>query len=245
MSVFVRFIIINQIGLLIPKEVTDSGYRLYSEENLETLQQILFFKELNFTLKEIKKIINSPSFNQQEALVLQRKMLVEKRNKIDKMIDTIEKTIKHMAGEIQMTNEERFGGINIGFNQFEEEARLRWGNQSVDEINAKLKKMSKDEQNNLSARWDKIFNKLACLRDQPHESSEVQATIKDWYDFLNTNFSKYSLDAFYGLGQLYINDKRFTKNIDRYGEGLAKFTSEAMRVFTINQIRGDSNEINN
>lgn len=172
-------------------------------------------------------------------------MLVEKRKKIDKMIDTIDKTIKHMAGEIQMTNEERFGGINIGFNQFEEEARLRWGNQSIDEINAKLKRMSKDEQNNLSDRWDKIFNKLACLRDQSHESSEVQATIKEWYDFLNTNFSKYSLDAFYGLGQLYINDKRFTKNIDQYGEGLAKFMSEAMRVFTINQIRGDNNEINN
>src|SRR5690625_4997740 len=74
-------------------------------------------------------------------------MLIEKRRKVDKMIDTIDKTIKHMAGVIQMTNEERFGGNNVGFNQFEEEARLRWGNQSIDEINAKLKKMSKDEQN--------------------------------------------------------------------------------------------------
>lgn len=71
----------DQIGLLTPKEITDSGYRLYSEENLETLQQILFFKELGFTLKEIKKIINSPLFNRQEALILQRKMLIEKRKK--------------------------------------------------------------------------------------------------------------------------------------------------------------------
>src|SRR5690625_2878259 len=133
----------DQIGLLTPKEITDSGYRLYSEDNLETLQQILFFKELGFTLKEIKKIINSPSFNQQEALILQRKMLIEKRRKVDKMIDTIDKTIKHMAGVIQMTNEERFGGNNVGFNQFEEEARLRWGNQSIDEIKAKLRKSSK------------------------------------------------------------------------------------------------------
>ena len=235
----------DQIGLLSPKEITDSGYRLYSEENLETLQQILFFKELGFTLKEIKKIINSPSFNRQEALILQRKMLIEKRNKVDKMIETIDKTIKHMAGEIQMTNEERFEGINVGFNQFEEEARRRWGNQSIDEINAKLKGMSKDEQNDLSDRWDMIFNKLACLRDQSPESHEVQATIKEWYDFLNKNFSKYSLDAFYGLGQLYINDERFTKNIDQYGEGLAKLMSEAMEVFTNNQKRGDSNENNN
>src|SRR5690625_4451161 len=79
----------DQIGLLTPKEITDSGYRLYSEENLETLQQILFFKELGFALKEIKKIINSPSFNRQEALILQRKMLIEKRNKVDKMLETM------------------------------------------------------------------------------------------------------------------------------------------------------------
>lgn len=235
----------DQIGLLTPKEITDSGYRLYSEENLETLQQILFFKELGFTLKEIKNIINSPSFNRQEALILQRKMLLEKRNKVDKMLETIDKTIKHMAGEIQMTNEERFEGINFGFNQFEEEARRRWGNQSIDEINAKLKGMFKDEQKDLSDRWDMIFNKLACLRDQSPESQEVQATIKEWYDFLNKNFSNYSLDAFYGLGQLYINDERFTKNIDQYGEGLAKLMSEAMKVFTNNQIRGGSNENNN
>ncbi|KIO69446.1 hypothetical protein B4064_1206 [Caldibacillus thermoamylovorans] len=129
----------DQIGLLTPKEITDSGYRLYSEENLETLQQILFFKELGFTLKEIKKFINSPSFNRQEALILQRKMLIEKRNKVDKMIETIDKTIKHMAGEIQMTNEKRFEGINVGFNKFEKEVRCRWGNKSIDEIYTKLK----------------------------------------------------------------------------------------------------------
>ncbi|QDX94449.1 MerR family transcriptional regulator [Brevibacillus laterosporus] len=225
----------DQIGLLTPKETTDSGYRLYSEENLEKLQQILFFKELGFSLKEIKKIINSPSFNQQEALILQRKMLIEKRHRVDKMIETIDKTIKFMMGEIQMTNEERFEGINFRHNQYEQEARQRWGNQPVDETYAKLEGMTKDEQKGLSEKWDMIFNKLALLRGQSPKSQEVQATIKEWYDFLNKNFGKYSLDAFYGLGQLYIDDERFTKNIDQYSEGLAKFMSDAMEVFTVNQ----------
>ncbi|ASB67653.1 Mercuric resistance operon regulatory protein [Bacillus velezensis] len=81
----------DQIGLLTPQETTDSGYRLYSEENLEQLQQILFFKELDFSLKEIKEIINSPSFNRREALLLQKKMLIEKRNRVDKMIETIDR----------------------------------------------------------------------------------------------------------------------------------------------------------
>ncbi len=81
----------DQIGLLTPQETTDSGYRLYSEENLEQLQQILFFKELDFSLKEIKEIINSPSFNRREALLLQKKILIEKRNRVDKMIETIDR----------------------------------------------------------------------------------------------------------------------------------------------------------
>lgn len=225
----------DQIGLLTPKETTNSGYRLYSEENLETLQQILFFKELGFSLKEIQKIIYSSSFNRREVLLLQRKMLIEKRNNIDKMINTIDKTIKYMLGEIKMTNEEKFDGINFSHKSYEQEARKLWGDQSVDNINAKLERMSEVEQKSLSERWDMIFNKLALFRDYSPESYEVQAIIKEWYVFLNENFSNYSFDEFCGLGQLYIEDDRFTKNIDQYGEGLAKFMSKAMKVFTNNQ----------
>lgn len=225
----------DEIGLLTPKETTESGYRLYSEENLEILQQILFFKELGFSLKDIKRIISSPAFDRKEALILQQKMLIEKRSRIDKMIVTIDKTIKNLKGELQMTNEEKFEGINFNDNPYEQEARERWGDSSVDHAKGKLGKMSKDEQKSLAKRWEEIFHKLGDLRDQPAESKEVQTAIKEWYDFLNKNFGKYSLDAFYGLGQLYIDDERFTKNIDQYGEGLAKFMSEAMKIFTDNQ----------
>ncbi|MBA4538392.1 MerR family transcriptional regulator [Bacillus aquiflavi] len=229
----------DEIGLLTPNEITESGYRLYSEKNLEQLQQILFFKELGFSLKEIKHIINSPTFDRKEALILQRKMLLEKRNRIDKMIVTIDKTIKHMMGEIQMTKEEKFAGIHFSHNPYEQEARERWGDQTVDQTNAKLAKMSKNEQKHLSERWQLIFQKLALLLDQSPDSLEVQAAIKEWYDFLNEHFGQYSLEAFNGLGQLYIDDERFTKNIDKYGEGLAKFMSEAMSVFTVKG-RGDN-----
>ncbi|WP_147803843.1 MerR family transcriptional regulator [Alkalicoccus halolimnae] len=225
----------DEIGLLPPEEITESGYRLYSEENIEMLQQILFFKELGFSLKEIKKIISSSSFNRQEALILQRKMLVEKRKRLDKMIVTIDKTIKSGRGEIEMTNEEKFEGINFQDNPYEQEARERWGDSYVDTADKKLRKMSQDEQTDLSERWDMILNKLADLREQPPESREVQETIKEWYEFLNHNFSSYSPDMFYGLGQLYIDDERFTKNIDKHGKGLAEFMSEAMKIFAVNQ----------
>ncbi|AOC55566.1 MerR family transcriptional regulator [Bacillus pumilus] len=235
----------DQIGLLIPKKVTDNHYRLYSEENLETLQQILFFRELGFPLKEIKKMMHNPSFDKKEAFILQRNMLLEKRNKFDKMIENIDKTLQHLLGETHYTYKERFENMNMKFSQYGEEARHRWGNQTVDEVGSKLNNLSKDEQIELSNRWNSIFNKLASLRNHSPKSKEVQIVIKQWYNFLNENFSYYSLDAFYGLGQLYIQDGRFTKNIDRYGEGLASFVSEAMKVFTTLYKREHNNEDDN
>ncbi|APT50805.1 MerR family transcriptional regulator [Bacillus safensis] len=232
----------DKIGLLTPSEVTDNRYRLYSEENLETLQQILFFRELGFPLKEIQKMMHNPSFNKKEAFMLQRKMLIEKRDNLNKMIGNIDKTLQHLTGETQYTYKERFENMNMKFSQYEEEARHRWGNQAVDEVSSKLNHLSKDEQIELSDSWDSILNKLASLRSHSPKSKEVQIVIKQWYDFLNENFRYYSLDAFYGLGQLYIQDERFKKNIDRYGDGLASFMSEAMKVFTTLHKRGNSFE---
>ncbi|MED0658738.1 MerR family transcriptional regulator [Bacillus smithii] len=222
----------DEIGLLVPEETTESGYRLYSDENLETLQQILFFKELGFPLKKIKDIIYNPSFDRQEALELQRQMLMEKRERLDQMIATIEKTIKHMKGEILMSNKEKFEGFDFRHHPYEEEARKRWGDEAVDRANAKVRNMTKEEQKALSQEMESIYQKLAVLRHQSPESEEAQAAIKEWHDFLNNHFNQYyTLDVFKGLGQLYVEDERFTKNIDQYGEGLAEFMRDAMRIF--------------
>lgn len=224
----------DEIGLLVPENTTESGYRLYSKGNLETLQQILFFKELGFSLKKIKEIINNPSFDRQKALILQRNMLIEKRCQLDKMIETIDKTIKHERGEIQMTDKEKFEGFDFSHNPYEEEARSLWGDEAVDNANAKLASMDEREQKTLSDSMNAIYKKLATLRNGSPESKEAQAAIKEWYNILNNNFGNYSLDAFKGLGQMYVDDERFTKNIDKFGEGLAKFMRDAMAVFADN-----------
>ena len=113
----------DEIGLLIPDDTTGSGYRVYSDENLETLQQILFFRELGFPLKKIKEIIHNPSFDRQEALEIQHKMLLEKKNRLNKMIRTLEKTIQYSKGEIKMSNKEKFEGFDFSQNPYEQEAR--------------------------------------------------------------------------------------------------------------------------
>ncbi len=221
----------DEIGLLTPEQTTESGYRIYSDENLETLQQILFFKELGFPLKKIKQILDRPSFDRNEALIMHKKMLIEKRERIDKMIATIDKTILHSKGEVTMTNKEKFEGFDFSDNPYEDEARERWGDEAVDNSNKKIANMSNEEKAKLQQACNDIYQKLATIRHQSPESDEAQIAIKAWYDLLNNNFGTYTLDAFKGLGQMYTADERFTKNIDQFGEGLAKFMSEAMAVY--------------
>src|SRR5690625_1767128 len=219
----------NEIGLLIPVETTEAGYRVYSEKNLETLQQILFFKELGFPLKKIKEIIDSPSFDRLEALEMQHNMLLEKKSRLDKMIETIEKTIQHSKGEIQMSNQEKFEGFDFSHNPYEQEARERWGDQAVDDANEKAKNMTAFDQE----KFNDIFRSLATLRHLSPDSKEAQKGIKEWYQLLN-KMGNYSLEAFKGLGKMYVVDERFTKNIDEFGEGLAIFMRDAMAFYADN-----------
>ncbi|MGY0693464.1 MerR family transcriptional regulator [Virgibacillus sp. FSP13] len=220
----------DEIGLLTPASTTESGYRLYSDNDLETLQQILFFKEIGFPLKKIKGIISSPSFDRKEALELHRKMLIEKRSRLDKMISTIDKTIQHSKGEINMSAKEKFEGFDFSHNPYEQEARDRWGDKAVDESNAKVDNMSKGEQKALEDDFNVLYKKLAEIRHEPPESDIAQENIKVWFDYLN-KVGTYSLDAFKGLGQMYVDDDRFRKNIDQFGEGLAEFMRDAMAVY--------------
>ncbi len=171
----------DEIGLLTPDKITESGYRVYSDENLEILQQILFFRELGFPLKKIKEIIYRPSFNRQEALEIHHHLLLEKRRRLDKMIETLEKTIRHSKGEIQMTNKEKFDGFDFSHNPYEQEARERWGDKAVDDANQKAKNMTKFDQE----KFNEIYRNLATLRHFSPDSKEAQAAIEEWYVFLN------------------------------------------------------------
>lgn len=219
----------DEIGLLTPDKTTEAGYRIYSDENLETLQQVLFFKELGFPLKKIREIIDSPTFEHQEALEMQRKMLLEKKCRLEKMIMTIEKTIKHSKGEIQMTNQEKFEGFDFSSNPYEDEARERWGDKAVDEANENVKNMAPFDQDKMI----EVYGKLAAARYLSPDSKEAQEAISEWYQLLN-KIGHYSPEAFKGLGQMYVDDERFTKNIDKFGEGLSLFMRDAMAIYADN-----------
>lgn len=217
----------DEIGLLVPDDTTEAGYRIYSDENLEMLQQILFFKELDFPLKKIKEIIERPTFERQEALEIQHGMLLDRKSRLEKMIRTIEKSLQYEKGEITMSNKEKFEGFDFSHNPYEQEAREKWGDKAVNQANEKAKGMTEFDQE----RFNEIFRHLAELRQLEPASIEAQNGIDKWFKYLNTMGNSYSLEAFKGLGQMYIDDPRFTKNIDKFGEGLAIFMRDAMAVY--------------
>ncbi|WP_226658771.1 MerR family transcriptional regulator [Pseudalkalibacillus hwajinpoensis] len=221
----------DQIGLLSPG-TTDNGYRVYTEDDLEKLQQILFFRALDFPLKKIKTIMDRPDFDHLEALHFQKKRLHQKKKRLETIIATIDHTIQHMKGERDMTDKEKFNGLDFSQNQYEQEAREKYGEEAVNRSTQKLNSLSNNEKDALSQSFHRIYQKLAAIRQGSPASEKAQNAIHEWYEILNNHVGyHYTLEAFRALGQMYIEDQRFTKNIDQYGEGLALFMRDAMNVY--------------
>lgn len=217
----------DDIGLIRPKRSGSNAYRQYTDEDLAKLQQVLFFKKLGFKLSHIKEIINQPGYSQEEALVMQKRMLQKEMARISKMMETIDLTIRNIQGEIDMTNEEKFKGIDFSQNPYEQEAKERWG---ADAVEATKEKIARKDRKSLEERFDEIYTGLADIRHLDPSSGEAQAHIEEWYVYLN-EVGDYSLEMFKSLGDMYVEDERFRKNIDRYGEGLAEFMRAAMKEY--------------
>ncbi|WP_413366540.1 TipAS antibiotic-recognition domain-containing protein [Lysinibacillus sp. 3P01SB] len=129
-----------------------------------------------------------------------------------------------------MSNQEEFHGFDFSRNPYEQEARNKWGDKAVDEANEKAKSMTAFDQE----KFNEMFRSLAAIRHLSPASKEAQEKMKEWYQLLN-KMGTYSLDAFKGLGEMYVDDKRFMKNIDGFGDGLAKFMRDAMAVYADTQ----------
>lgn len=230
----------DKIGLLKPESVSAAGYRLYSDENLDRLQQILFFKELNFSLQEIKIILGSPNFDKKEALKVHRQLLLEKKLRLEKIIQSVDKTINSMEGEFKMDKKEILNVFNMTEieehqRKYSKEVKEKYGNTSAyKESNKKTSKYTKEDWSNIMKGWDKIYKKLASLMDKNPDDNEVQESVHQFREHISKNFYDCTPEIFRGLGELYVNDERFTDNIDKYKVGLSKFLREAINVYCDN-----------
>ncbi|WP_099204641.1 MerR family transcriptional regulator [Scatolibacter rhodanostii] len=220
----------DEIGLLCPQRNPQNDYREYREEDIDALQQILFFKECGFSLTQIKALLQQPDFNQEKAFELQKKFLLHEKKRIDQMLKTLNKTMQAQKGEIVMSQKEKFDGFDFTQNPYEEEAKNLWGKQAVQHVN----ELPTEGKMDLGEDMQNLFIELAQITAEP-DSEETQQAMKKMFAFFNSRFGyQYTPQAFAGVGQLYITDERFQKNIDQFREGLSAFLAESMKIFAEN-----------
>lgn len=220
----------DEIGLLKPHKITDSGYRLYDSADLELLQQILFFKELDFSLDDIKKIITSPQYDRESALKNHKALLIKKKNRIENLISLVDNTLKgaHDMSFKQFDMSE----IEACKKNYEKEVKDRWGNtQAFKESQEKTKDYSSEQWKMMSDEGSLILKEFGENRHIDPSGEKALALVKKWQDYISSSFYNCTNEILSCLGLMYIQDERFTKNIDKNGEGTALFMSQAIKAF--------------
>jgi DNA-binding transcriptional MerR regulator len=210
----------DQIGLLRPARVDkDSGYRYYDEASLLRMQQILFYRELDFPLKDICRILSSPDYDSKQALAEQRQLLCLKKQRLERLIAAID---DHVKGEINM-----HAFDNREFDQYREEVKEKWGHTQA---YAEYQQKNKQDYNALSAGMDAIMAEFAACKAQGHApaSKEAQVLVKKLQGYITEHFYNCTDAILAGLGEMYVADDRFRANIDRHGDGTAEFIRQAI-----------------
>ena len=220
----------DQIGLLKPATHSASGYRLYGEKELERLQQILFFRELGFDLKEIKKILGDRNFDRKRALLEHRKLLIQRQDRLRQLIGSVDRTLKSMQKGTPM-NAQMFEGFDAS--KYEEEARQRWGNTPEFEASVKrAKSYTKQDWDQIKAEGADIMQHLAALIDRDPADKDVQKWIARHHGQINERFYHCTPAIYRGLANAYVDDPRFASFYEKIKPGLAKFMRSAMLVYS-------------
>lgn len=221
----------DEIGLLKPCFVDEqNGYRIYDECSLERMQEILFYRELDFSLKSIAKILSSPNYDKQKALAEQKKLLLLKKERLERLILALEKAEK---GDITMNAFDN-SEYEIARQQYEDEAKRRWGDtDAYKESTARTAEYSKEKWNAVSEEMDNIFSAFSgCMNSGVSTDSEAaQKLVKKLQDYITANFYHCTDEILAGLGEMYVSDDRFKKNIDKHAEGTAEFVSNAIKFY--------------
>ena len=218
----------DAIGLLKPTKVTEAGYRMYDDTALSRLQNILLFRELQFPLKEIKVILDGPSFSQEEAIAQQIKLLELQYKHIGELISFAReiqtKGVRTMNFEVFNTNE---------IEQYKEEVKAKWGHsKAYREYEQRASSQSEHNYDKFADEIMSLFTKLGALKQFPPTDKAVQEKVAVLQSYINENFYTCNNEILKELGEMYVCDERFKKNIDHFGgEGTAEFVRQAISVY--------------
>ena len=227
----------DEIGLLKPCRVNSAGYRIYSDNEVNLLQQILLFKSLELSLDKIKEIVLSKDFDCKKALYDHKKNIIKRQEELNKLLANVDKTIIALDGGTEMSAEEKFEGLKKNLidqneEKYGKEIRDKYGEDKVQTYYKKFKNLSKEEFDTVEALANEINEKLreAMKTGDPNssEAHEVVELHKKWLSY----YGKYPKEAHLGLAQMYVDDKRFTLTYDNAaGEGAASFLRDAIKSY--------------
>jgi DNA-binding transcriptional MerR regulator len=228
----------DEIGILKPARINSSGYRIYGQAEVDRLQQILFYRELEVSLDGIKEIMTSPSFDGASALKEHREKLLEKKDQLERLIANVDKTIALTEGRTTMSDREKFEGfkkkvIEDNEKKYGKEIREKYGNQTVNQSNAKVQNMTEEQYQEVTKLANQITETLAeafKTGDPAGELAQKAADLhKKWLCFY---WSEYSKEAHAALAQMYVDDERFTAYYDKEQPGTAEFLRDAIHIYT-------------
>lgn len=237
----------DRLGLLKPSIRTEAKYRLYGEKELLRLQQILFYKELDFSLSEVLQMLEKPDFNLLAALQGHKRALKDRRDRLSTLLKTIDKTISKLKGEQGMlTNEELYEGFpKEKAEAYRHEAIEKYGTPIVEESENKLRHMSKADFAQLKAESEEIGRALAGMMPADPFSEAVQKQVARHYGNIQLYWGesvckdKNMAEAYKGLAQLYVDDLRYTASyIGQENAKFAAFLRKAMVHFADTQLKG-------
>ena len=219
----------DQIGLLRPSARTEAGYRLYGEPELLRLQQILFFKELDMPLEDVRRVLDDPGFDQVAALEQHRQSLQRRVERLMRLLKTIDRTIDRIReDDMTLTDEELYEGFTPEqIEQVKREVREMYDPALVEESERRVKKMSRAQWKAVGAEGEAVTTALAALADRDPGDAEVQKLIARHHAWIE-NFYPCSAEVYRGLGRGYVEHPKFRAFYERYRLGLADFMCAAM-----------------
>lgn len=226
----------DEIGLLVPKRKSKNNYRLYNLSEIDRLQQILFFRELEIPLEQIRKIVTDQDFDPLATLEAHQAQLIEKQKRLNQLLENLDQTIAYHKGEKKMKDIEKFRGFKqtkLAENEqrFGKELRARYGEEVVEQANQKFLNFSHEEYEEMEKIERQLFEQLSVYHKQPTEilGKQVAQLHKQWLQY---SWPTYSVEAHQGLALMYLADERFIDYYDsKVGEGATKALVECLTAY--------------
>ncbi|RJQ52456.1 MAG: MerR family transcriptional regulator [Actinobacteria bacterium] len=223
----------DETGLVKPSERSDSGYRLYTSQDLERLQQVLLYKELGFGLAQIRRLLAVPGFDRRRALLAQRELLAARAARLQAMRDLVDRTLESLEGGVSMTKEEMFEVFgDFDPSEYEEEAKERWGDTDAYRESARrVKSYTKEDWQRFKEESEEIGSSIAALMDEgvaPGDPRAMDAAERARVH-IDSWFYPCSHEMHVCLGGMYVADARFRENYEKIRPGMARYLCDAIR----------------